>query len=300
MMAVDECVNLYLVRLLLAWGADHTGVRPSRNRVGWLTSAAKELSDVIKQTVPMTEQEREAAIGEWRAAVEAANQKKAVADATVQAVVTLQAAFDGFVAAPHTLTADALEAALTPPALDAWDVRWIVLAHHVLLFAARIDVFGVETDKEAEARRVHWFGRLYQPVLTLRTLTPCNRATVSSLVRSAVDNGLLEQYHISVAGMGLQLHATFLCRSYQHAPSRCRRGGDGRRRGRAAAQGHQGRPQPRAVYGGKAGARPQGGAGHVRRQDCDEPRARRRRRPQRHHRRGGRADRRRARRGKVR
>jgi len=36
-----------------------------------------------------------------------------------------------------------------------------VLAHRVLLFAARADVFGVETVEETAARRVDWFERVY-------------------------------------------------------------------------------------------------------------------------------------------
>jgi len=96
-------------------------------------------------------------------------------------------AYDNFVVAPADLLVGALEAALTP--FDDRNVRWHVLAHRVLLFAARVGVFGVETADEAAARRVDWFERMYQPVR--RVLTPCERAMIASLVRRAADNGLV-------------------------------------------------------------------------------------------------------------
>jgi len=109
------------------------------------------------------------------------------------------------VAAPATLSEGALEAALTPP--DDRNVRWHVLAHRVLLFAARVGVFGVETADEAAARRVDWFERMYQPVR--RVLTLCDRAMIASLVRRAADNVLVERLHISAAAMATELHTTF-------------------------------------------------------------------------------------------
>jgi len=56
------------------------------------------------------------------------------------------------------------------------------------------------------ARGVVWCRRVCQPVIGV--LTPCDRAVVASLVRRAADNGLVEQLHISVAGMAMELHTT--------------------------------------------------------------------------------------------
>ena len=195
--------HLDVVRLLLEWRAVADGARPIRALAG-LSTTNKQLLEVFDKTVPKTEQELESARAAWLAAANATSTDVAVADPTTQALVALQAAYDTFVAAPATLSVGALEAALTPP--NDRDVRWHVLAHRMLLFAARVGVFGVETAKETAARRVDWFERVYQPVIGV--LTPCDRAIVASLVRRAADSGLVERLHISVAGMAMELHTT--------------------------------------------------------------------------------------------
>jgi len=75
-----------------------------------------------------------------------------------------------------------------PP--DDRDVRWHVLDHRKLLFAAGVGVFGVETAEETAARRVDGFERVYQPVIGV--LTPFDRAIVASLVCHAAGNGVVE------------------------------------------------------------------------------------------------------------
>ena len=196
--------HLPVVRLLLEWRAIPDGIRPSRARAG-LSTTYRQLRDAFDETVSKTEQELESARAAWLASRDATGTDVAAADPTTQALVDLQAAYDNFVAAPAALSVGALEAALTPP--NDRDVRWHVLAHRVLLFAARVGVFGVETAKETEARRIDWYERVYQPVIGVRT--PCDRAIVALLVRRAADNGLVEPLHISVAGMAMELRTTF-------------------------------------------------------------------------------------------
>jgi len=153
----------------------------------------------------MTEQELESAKAAWRAAADAVSTDEAAADPIAQALVSLQTAYDGFVAATDTLSVGALEAALTPP--DDRDVRWHVLAHRALLFAVRVGLFGPETTREAVKRRNFWFKRIYGNMMGV--LTPCDHVIVSALVCEAEENELLEPYHISDVDMGLELHATF-------------------------------------------------------------------------------------------
>jgi len=196
--------KLNVVRLLLEWHAVPHGIRPKRGLAGQFTTS-KQLRDVFDEAVRMTEQELESAKAAWRAAADAASTDVAVADPIAQALVALQAAYDGFEAAPDTLSVGALEAALTPP--DDLDVRWHVLAHRVLLFAVRVGLFGAETTRETLKRRNFWFRRIYRKMMSV--LTPCDHVIVSTLVCEAEENGLLEPYHISDVDMGLELHATF-------------------------------------------------------------------------------------------
>jgi len=196
--------KLDVVRLLLEWRADPANFRPHRARAG-LSPTSKLIRDAFDEAVPMTEQELGSAKAAWRAVANAAGTDVAAADPVSHALVALQAVYDGFVAAPDTLSVDALEAALTPP--DDRDVRWHVLAHRVLLYAARVGIFGAETAREKAKRRIFWFGRIYGSMMSV--LSPCDRVIVSALVRDAEENGLLELYHISDVDVGLELHDTF-------------------------------------------------------------------------------------------
>lgn len=196
--------ELSMVRLLLMWGADPEGLYPSRSRAS-MSSKAAGLRAVFVNTVPMTKQQRVAVKAERRAVVSTANTVRAVTDSTPAALVALQGAYDGYVADPTTLSVDVLEKLLTPP--RDRDVRWHVLSHRVLLFAARAGLFTAETSQEAGLRRQFWFERVYQSAL--KVLTNTEYAIFDALVRVAEVERLVEPYHVSVAVMGLELY-TFI------------------------------------------------------------------------------------------
>jgi len=187
--AAAERQHLDVVRVLLAWGASvPAGVRPKR-RAALKSSAALELLCVLHTTRRLNAAECQAAQDEWHAAA-ARRHARAVAavDPTDDALVAVQAAFDGFVVNPASLTVAALMAALTPHPMR--DVRCLLLAHQLLLFADRVGVFARGTPAEARARRSHFFSHVYQPVV--RTLVGPDRAVVGALVQLAADGGLLE------------------------------------------------------------------------------------------------------------
>ena len=146
-----------VVTVLVAWGANLSHVRrPGSVRV-FVSGRAKRLQSALNETVPMTEQERVAAKDAWRAAVAAAD--AAVADRVEQSLGHLQAAYDGFVADPTTLTVGDLKAVLMAP--RDRDVRWHLRAHHVLLSAASVGLFVGESPAETVDRRVDYFRHVY-------------------------------------------------------------------------------------------------------------------------------------------
>lgn len=196
--------NLDIMCVLVRWGALIPAHLRRGGRRARLSVGRKNIVDVLDKTVVMTEQERLDAIEAWRAATGEGDTDLIVPDPVSHSLAVLQAAHDGFVADPDSLSVGALEAALTPP--SERDIRWHVLAHQLLLFASRRDFFRAETLEEAAELREAWYERMYAP--TVRKVKPCDHDIYLELVRNAKVNGLLEQCHLASTVMGLELHKT--------------------------------------------------------------------------------------------
>jgi len=206
-MAMDEKAS-DVVSVLVAWGASRSSIRRPKMLRDRLSGQDRLLLKALDKTVPMTEQERQAAKNvRWKGAgsVATATTAVAVADPVDRSLAILQAAYDGFVADPTTLTAGTLEAALKTP--SDRDMRWHVRAHHVLLFADSVGLFACETPAERGPRQVKLFAWVYQPIVTV--LTPSDRRVAVTLVRQATTRGLLDPMHVNIFGLGLELHAAF-------------------------------------------------------------------------------------------
>lgn len=163
---------------------------------------------LLDDTHPMSEQEREAAKAEWLAtAARLIPQAVAPPSAADRALVALQAAYNGVVAHPETLTLDVLDLAL--PAGCVVDVRGLWSAHQLLVFADRLGRFAQSAAEETEARQLRFYERVYLP--TLGILEPVDQHFASVVVRPAAELNQLAAHHMSDMITALYLHATFHC-----------------------------------------------------------------------------------------
>jgi len=194
-----------MVEVLVAWGATvPDGIRPSATRA--LRSAkAKRLRSILDETPCLTEQERENARAEWRAAVAEARSQVAVVSAADRALAELHGVLDGFVSESNALNVAALKRDLTTSRIK--DVRCLRCAHHVLVYAEGLGIFVGEAAEKTKARRIHFSENVYEPVLG--HLQEGDAHLVAAIIRDAAKHGLVEDYHQPDITTALHLHKVF-------------------------------------------------------------------------------------------
>lgn len=193
-----------VVRVLVGWrAAVPAELRPSgvRTVLSRNKRAIKQLRAVLDTARVLSHQDIRDAKAEWLAATAKARDKVAAAGAAATALAELRSAHDGFVAAPETLTLEAIREQL--PRTRIRDVRCLRLAHGMLLFADRVGVFAREDGGITSQRRIDVFEQVYQPAVGW--LDADDRGLVAAIVRHAAEKGLIDQLHVSVMGVALEL-----------------------------------------------------------------------------------------------
>lgn len=192
------------IKALLAWGAAvPVGLKPKPS----LRSRPTQVRAWLGTPYRMTEDEREAAQSKWRmTAARSAPRTVTLSSPADRALGELQAAYDGFVVHPETLTPCALDKVVAT--CRVMDVRGLRCAHQILLFADRLDLWGKKTAGDAGARQLAFYENVYLPVIENEELEGGEKLIVRAIVQRAAKAGLLAEHHIADMVTALRIHTT--------------------------------------------------------------------------------------------